>query len=90
MEAYSHKLIDLKAWVKVITIYTEFSIFGNISPIYRCILLFSILSFQTFTHVKVTITTEVISMRQNSGQLKALCVSKFVLMLIPFFNTCVP
>jgi len=59
MEAYSHKLIDLKASVKVITIYTEFSIFGNISPIYRCILLFSILSFQTFTHVKVTITTEV-------------------------------
>jgi len=37
-KSYSHKLIDLKAWVKVITIYTEFSIFGNISPIYRCIL----------------------------------------------------
>jgi len=29
-KSYSHKLIDLKALVKV---YTEFSIFGNISPI---------------------------------------------------------
>jgi len=42
MEAYSHKLIDLKAWVKVITIYTEFSIFGNISPIYMYFIVFKL------------------------------------------------
>ena len=32
-KSYSHKLTDLKALVKVITIYTGFSIFENISPI---------------------------------------------------------